>query len=107
MTIKILKKIIIITLILFLSVNITSSSKLNINEIVLTLFLNWIALLLVKYLTVGGPWMTPEGRSESKAIPLAGRIPLFSETNIPVTIIFAIGAAILLYFLFKKTSSRF
>ena len=36
-------------------------SRFKINEIVLTLFLNWIALLLVKYLTVGGPWMTPEG----------------------------------------------
>jgi len=82
-------------------------AKININEIVLTLFLNWIALLLVKYLTVGGPWMNPEGRSESKAIPLTGRISVISGTNIPVTIFVAIVAAILLYLIFQKTRAGF
>jgi simple sugar transport system permease protein len=82
-------------------------SKLNINEIVLTLFLNWIALLLVKYLTVGGPWMTPEGRSESIAFPAAGRIHRIPGTVIPVTIFIALVAAVLLDYLFKKTKSGF
>jgi ABC-type uncharacterized transport system permease subunit len=82
-------------------------SKLNINEIVITLFLNWIALLLVKYLTVGGPWMTPEGRSESVAFPDAGRIPAIPGTYIPVTIFVAVIAAVILYYLFKKTKAGF
>jgi ABC-type uncharacterized transport system permease subunit len=81
-------------------------SKFEINEIVLTLFLNWIALLLVKYLTVGGPWMNPEGRSESRAFPPAGRLPTLG-TTIPVTIFIAILAAVLLYFLLKKTKLGF
>ena len=51
--------------------------------------------------------MTPEGRSEGKAFPLAGRLPSISGTIIPVTIIFAIIAAILLYFWFKRTKSGF
>jgi simple sugar transport system permease protein len=82
-------------------------AQFKINEIVLTLFLNWIALLLVKYLTVGGPWMTPEGRSESIAIPPAGRIPLLSGTSIPMTIFIAVLAAVLLYLLFQKTRVGF
>jgi simple sugar transport system permease protein len=82
-------------------------AKFAINEIVLTLFLNWIALLLVKYLTVGGPWMNPEGRSESKAIPPAGRIPIILETGIPYTIFFAVVAAVLLYLIFQKTRAGF
>jgi simple sugar transport system permease protein len=82
-------------------------SKLNINEIVLTLFLNWIALLLVKYLTVGGPWMTPEGRSESVAFVDAGRLPRIPGTVIPITIFIAVVAAVLLDYLFKKTKAGF
>lgn len=77
-------------------------ARFKINEIVLTLFLNWIALLLVKYLTVGGPWMTPEGRSESIAIPEAGRLPIISGTSIPITIFVAAIAAVLLYILFQQ-----
>jgi simple sugar transport system permease protein len=82
-------------------------AKFEINEIVLTLFLNWIALLLVKYLTVGGPWMNPEGRSESVAIPPAGRIPNVFQTDVPYTIFFAVIAAILLYLIFQKTRAGF
>ncbi|GAI05723.1 unnamed protein product [marine sediment metagenome] len=76
--------------------------KMGVNEIITTLLLNYVAVLLVLYLVVGGPWMGG-GQAESRIIPTAGQIPNIGDTIIPYTIFIAIGLAILLFFLINKS----
>ncbi|MCP4168690.1 MAG: ABC transporter permease [Chloroflexi bacterium] len=74
----------------------------DINEIVVTMILNFIAFWLVSFMIKeGGLFMNPGGRGESFELPDAVRAPLIGE--IPFTIIFVLGLAVLLYFMFAKT----
>ncbi|MGD8625630.1 MAG: ABC transporter permease [Anaerolineae bacterium] len=76
--------------------------KLDINEIVVTMMLNFIAFWLVSFMIKeGGPFMNPGGRGESFELPTAIHAPLILD--MPFTIFIALGAALLLYFLFART----
>jgi len=76
--------------------------RFNINEIVVTMILNFIAFWLVSFMIKeGGPFMNPGGRGESFELPFSVHAPLIM--GIPFTIFLALGVAVLLYFLFAKT----
>ena len=76
--------------------------KFNINEIVVTMMLNFITFWLVSFMIKeGGPFMNPGGRGESFELPPAVYAPLIMD--VPFTIFIALGVAGLLYFLFAKT----
>ncbi len=76
--------------------------KYNINEIVVTMMLNFITFWLVSFMIKeGGPFMNPGGRGESFELPTSVRAPLLMD--VPFTILLALGIAVLLYFLLAKT----
>lgn len=76
--------------------------KFKINEIVITMMLNYVAFWLVSFMIKeGGPFMNPGGRSESFDLPFSLRAPLIM--GIPFTIIVALLLAFLLYWVFAKT----
>jgi ABC-type uncharacterized transport system permease subunit len=76
--------------------------RLNTNEIVVTMMLNFIAFWLVSFMIKeGGPFMNPGGRGESFEMPSSLRPPIFF--NVPFTIILALGFAVLLYYLLART----
>jgi ABC-type uncharacterized transport system permease subunit len=76
--------------------------KFNINEIVVTMMLNFIVFWLVAYMIKeGGPFMNPGGRGESFELPPSVYAPLIM--GVPITIFLALGVAVLLYFLLAKT----
>lgn len=76
--------------------------RLNVNEIVVTMMLNFIAFWLVAYMIKeGGPFMNPGGRGESYELPSSVHAPLVM--GIPFTIFLALGIAVLLYFVFART----
>lgn len=76
--------------------------KLDINEIVVTMMLNFIAFWLVSFMIKeGGPFMNPGGRGESFELPSSIHAPLIS--GVPFTIVLALGAALWLYFVFART----
>lgn len=76
--------------------------RLNTNEIVVTMMLNFIAFWFVSFMIKeGGPFMNPGGRGESFEMPTSLRPPIFF--NVPFTIILALGFAVLLYFLLART----
>ncbi len=77
--------------------------KLNVNEIVATMLLNFALFWLVSHMIkAGGPFMEPGGRGESFGLPSSVSAPLIWE-SVPFTIFLALGMAVLLYFLFAKT----
>ena len=76
--------------------------KYNINEIVVTMILNFIAFWLVSFMIKeGGPFMGGGGEGEGFKLPASLNAPLVA--GIPVTILLALGLALLLTFLFAKT----
>jgi simple sugar transport system permease protein len=76
--------------------------RFNINEIVVTMMLNFITFWLVSFfIKEGGLFMNPGGRGESFELPNSLRAPVFMD--VPFTIIIAIGAAVLLYYMFART----
>jgi len=76
--------------------------KLNINEIVVTMMLNFMTFWVVSFfIKEGGIFMNPGGRGESFELPPALQPPLI--LGVPFTIFIAIGLALLLYFLLRKT----
>ena len=76
--------------------------RFNVNEIVVTMILNFVAYWLVAYMIKeGGPFMNPGGRGESFELPPSVYAPLMGD--IPFTLFLALGVALLLYFLFART----
>ncbi|MGD8967884.1 MAG: ABC transporter permease, partial [Anaerolineae bacterium] len=76
--------------------------RMNSNEIVVTMLLNFVAYWLVAHMIKeGGPFMNPGGRGESFELPPSVHAPLIM--GVPFTIFLALGIAVLLYFLFAKT----
>jgi simple sugar transport system permease protein len=76
--------------------------KFNVNEIVVTMILNFITYWLVAHMIKeGGPFMNPGGRGESFELPPSVHAPLIM--GVPFTILLALGVAVLLYFMFAKT----
>ena len=80
--------------------------KFNINEIVVTMMLNFITFWVVSFMIKeGGPFMNPGGRGESFELPSSLQPALIM--GIPFTIFIALGVALLLYFMFAKTKIGF
>lgn len=76
--------------------------KYNINEIVVTMMLNFMMFWLVSYfIKDGGPFMNVGGRGESFELPAALQMPLVFE--VPLTFVLAVGAGILIYYMFVRT----
>ncbi len=76
--------------------------KYNINEIVVTMMLNFMAFWLVSFMIKdGGPFMNAGGRGESFDLPDSLRAPLIGD--IPFTIFIALGIGVLLYYMFART----
>ncbi len=78
--------------------------KMNVNEVIASLLFNYVAIVLAKYLTWGGPWGDPTGQAQSDLISENAMVPKIGDTGIPYTIFFALGFAIILYFILRKTS---
>lgn len=80
--------------------------KYNINEIVVTMILNFIAFWLVSFtIKEGGPFMGGGGEGEGFKLPETLNAPLIA--GIPYTILIALGLALLLSFMFAKTKIGF
>lgn len=76
--------------------------KYNVNEIVVTMMLNFIAFWLVSFMIKeGGLFMNPGGRGESFELPDSFRAPLIGGA--PFTILIALGIGVLLHYMFAKT----
>lgn len=76
--------------------------KFNVNEIVVTMILNFVTYWLVAHMIKeGGPFMNPGGRGESFELPPSVYAPLIMD--VPFTIFLALGVAVLLYLMFAKT----
>lgn len=77
----------------------------KVNEVISTLLLNYIALYILKFLMYG-PWRNPRsfGFPLTKTFALNARLPkLIAHTRIHLGLIFAIVAAIFIWWLIKKT----
>jgi simple sugar transport system permease protein len=76
--------------------------KFNVNEIVVTMMLNFITFWLVSFtIKEGGPFMKSGGEGDGFELPASIFAPL--SNGVPFTIFIALGIALLLYFLFAKT----
>lgn len=80
----------------------------NVNETIITLMTNYIALLLLDYLCYG-PWMNSEGLNlpYSSSIAKGLFLPELFGTGINIGFLIAIVLAILIYWFFKKTTSGY
>ncbi len=80
--------------------------KYDVNEIVVTMMLNFIAFWLVSFMIKeGGPFMNPGGRGESFELPPSLHAPL--TWDVPFTIYIALGIGLLIYYMFAKTRIGF
>lgn len=80
--------------------------KYKINEIVVTMILNFIAFWLVSFMIKeGGPLMGGGGEGESYKLPAALAAPLF--LGIPYTLFIALAVAALLYIMFTRSKIGF
>jgi simple sugar transport system permease protein len=76
--------------------------KYNVNEIVVTMMLNFMAFWVVSFMIKeGGIFMKSGGEGESFKLPSVLYAPKI--IGIPFTILIALGLAVLLYYLFAKT----
>lgn len=76
--------------------------KYNVNEIVVTMMLNFITFWLISFLIKeGGPFMKSGGEGDGFALPASIYAPL--GLGVPFTILLALGLAGLLYYMFAKT----
>ncbi|MCA9948233.1 MAG: ABC transporter permease [Anaerolineales bacterium] len=76
--------------------------KYNVNEIVVTMMLNFILFWLVSFMIKeGGVFMNAGGRGESFELPDALQLPLVA--GVPLTIFIALGIGLLLAYMFAKT----
>lgn len=74
----------------------------NVNEIVVTMIMNFIAFWLVShFIKEGGALMNPGGRGESFELANSLRAP--SLMDVPFTLLVALGLAALAYFLLART----
>jgi ABC-type uncharacterized transport system permease subunit len=77
--------------------------KFGVNEIVVTMMLNFMAFWLVSFMIKeGGPFMSPGGEGQGFKLPPSLYAPLIK--NVPFTILLALGLAVLLYWMFAKTA---
>ncbi len=79
-------------------------AKLNTNEVIMTIMMNYIAIYLFSFL-IDNPLRDPSGvLPQSKSIPAVLQIPkLLTGTRANIGILFAIVAVILVYYFINKT----
>ena len=76
--------------------------KYDINEIVVTMMLNFMMFWLVSFMIKeGGPFMNPGGRGESFELPDSLRAPLLLD--VPFTIFLALAVGLLLTYMFARS----
>ena len=75
---------------------------LNIDEIVSTLMLNYIAFHWMEYL-VYGPWKAPTNFPETREIPHQLFLPTFGTSRVHTGVLIAISLSVVVYLLMKKT----
>ncbi len=75
---------------------------LNIDEIVSTLMLNYIAFHWMEYL-VYGPWKAPTNFPETNEIPRQFFLPTFGTSRVHIGVIIAMSLTIIVYLLMRKT----
>lgn len=80
----------------------------GLNEIITTLFLNYIGLLLLSGL-INGPWKDPTvvGFAYSKALPEQSALPMIGTSGVSVGIYISLGAAALIWWLLDRTRYGF
>lgn len=80
----------------------------NVNEIITTLMLNYIAIHAVDYF-VYGPWKDPAslGFPMTASFPAAARLPQFFDSRVHLGIFFAVVFAVLFHIVFRWTKWGF
>jgi simple sugar transport system permease protein len=81
--------------------------RLNVNEVVMTILLNFVALYIVKHLIEGGPLMGQAGRPESDRIPSPAIMAEIGTTGVPYTIFIAIALAFGVFYMFRRSKLGF
>ncbi len=78
--------------------------QLNCNEIITTLLLNYVAILWVAHF-IYGPWKDPEsfGFPMTKQFPAGAQLLRFGDGRVHLGLVFALLAAVILYFLQEKS----
>ncbi len=77
----------------------------EVNEVVTTLLLNYVALFVLKYFMYG-PWRDPasHGFPLSKMFPANAQLPIiFKHTRIHLGIVFGVVFVLIIYIIIKKT----
>jgi len=78
----------------------------DVNEIVVTMMLNFVGSFIVSHMTKeGGPFMNRGGGSEGFPLPTSLRAPVFAD--IPFTALFVAVLAVALHLLFTRSSLGF
>ncbi len=79
-------------------------AKWNVNEIITTLMMNYIAILWVDYL-VYGPWKDPAslGFPMTPEFPEVAKLKMLIGDRIHFGLVFALAAMVFMYFLLEKT----
>jgi len=82
-------------------------SRLGVNEIIVTVMLNFIAILFVDFL-VHGALKAPGFEPQTALIPLTSQLPILIEgTRFHAGFLVAIAAAVLIYLILFKTKTGF
>ena len=90
---------------LLLLVPVLLKTRLQVDEVVTTLLLNFVVLLLVSYL-IEGPWKDPMSLGWPQAAPVIdeGVLPkLLDRTRLHLGFLIALGAAVIMWLLMTKT----
>ena len=77
---------------------------LKVNEIIVTLMMNYIAVLWIEYLFYG-PWKDPKGYGfpGSAQFPKAAWLPRFAGTRVHLGLVFALVAAVFIWIVLVRT----
>jgi simple sugar transport system permease protein len=83
-------------------------AKLEVNEVLTTIMLNYVAILFVDYL-VYGPWKDPKGHGFplTKPFPESALLPTIPDTRINLGLAVGIVAALLVYLLLSRSKLGF
>lgn len=76
----------------------------RVNEVIVTLMLNYIAIFFLQYL-FNGPWKDPKGWGfpGSAIFPENAWMPRLSDTRVHMTLLIGVIAAVLIYWILRKT----
>lgn len=80
----------------------------GLNEIITTLFLNYIGLLLLSGL-INGPWKDPTvvGFAYSKPLPSQSALPMIGSSGVSLAVYIALGVALVVWWLLDRTRYGF